>query len=519
MRRLAGACVVAAAGVAVAGPGQPALPGPAPEVTATATPVALPALPAFELPAGPLTVARLRAGRSAFFGTRVVLRGFVTFAYDCAADIRKPGESDRAVRARIDADPTLCERPKFYVGDAASTSPEHSLWVVDVPRPYNKLELANIPKAERTLPDRCEPHERDPKKQICPPYREGDEVIIAGTFATSSPHSEANSDGLIVYEAMRNVTRGWQTPGESLEATMVAVLGRPKPAPKLPPLPRPIVRAASPAARNRSDDYLNRGNVALSNHDLAAARAAYQVATSSWDGNALAWYGLGLTALERRDPGEAANAFSHAVELAPAESMYQMWDGIAQYEATEAVKSADFSEAELHLRQAIQLVPRLWRAHYYLGKIARGRDEAREAAAQFAEAIRDKPSEWAPYIALDELMRRWDYDDQAIAVATVGTQHVTDPAGLSDMYYELAMGHDAKHEAKAAIDGFTHALDANPGNLEARYQRGQSYFRLGDFTHAKADLEQFVTSSGPTLAFARQQANKMLMEIAARSRH
>src|SRR5206468_2544970 len=97
-------------------------------------------------------------------------------------------------------------------GDDKATPVEKSLWIVDVPRPYNKLEMERMKKPERNLPDRCEPGEKDPKKNICPPYAVGDEVVITGSFKTSSPHSERNSDGLVVYKKMKNVTQNWETP-------------------------------------------------------------------------------------------------------------------------------------------------------------------------------------------------------------------------------------------------------------------------------------------------------------------
>ena len=38
-------------------------------------------------------------------------------------------------------------------------------------------------------------------------------MLVVGTFATTSPHAERNSDGLIVYTAMRNDTEHWETTG------------------------------------------------------------------------------------------------------------------------------------------------------------------------------------------------------------------------------------------------------------------------------------------------------------------
>ena len=177
------------------------LKGPEAEVKKTDVKLDLPAVPAFDLPPAPAdgshTVKELRVKGKKLLDTDITVHGFITWAYDCPTAIRKPGRErqGRAERA-IDEDPTLCERPKFYIGDTKDTPAEKSLWVVDVPRPYNALEMKRIKKKDRIEPDRCEPDEKDPKKNICPPYAVGDEVEITGTFKTSSPHSERNSDGL-----------------------------------------------------------------------------------------------------------------------------------------------------------------------------------------------------------------------------------------------------------------------------------------------------------------------------------
>ena len=217
------------------------LKGPEAEVKKSDIKVDLPAVPDFALPPAPAdgghTVKELRVKGKKLLDTDITVHGFITWAYDCATAVRKPDESDKDVQKRIDEDPTLCERPKFYIGDAKDTPPEKSLWIVDVPRPYNKLEMERMKKPERNLPDRCEPNEKDPKKNICPPYAVGDEVEITGTFKTSSPHSERNSDGLLVYKKMKNVTQNWETPDI---APLPGAEGAPGGAPgALPPATKP----------------------------------------------------------------------------------------------------------------------------------------------------------------------------------------------------------------------------------------------------------------------------------------
>ena len=205
------------------GCGKDQIQGPAAEVKKTDVKLDLPAVPAFDLPPAPggdmHAVKELRVKGKKLFGngegTDVTVHGFITWAYDCATAVRKPDESDKDLQKRLDEDPTLCERPKFYIGDAKDTPAEKSLWVVDVPRVYNKLEMERMKKPERILADRCEP-KADPKTNICPPYAVGDEVTVTGTFKMSSPHSERNSDGLLVYKKMKNVTQTWETPDIAL---------------------------------------------------------------------------------------------------------------------------------------------------------------------------------------------------------------------------------------------------------------------------------------------------------------
>lgn len=201
--------------------------GPQAEVKKTEVKLDLPNVPAFDLPPAPAdgshAVKELRVKGKKLFDTDVTVHGFITWAYDCATAIRKPGETDQQVQDRIDGtkivdgkmegDPTLCERPKFYIGDDKATPVEKSLWIVDVPRVFNRQEMKNTPnKKDRDVdPLKCEPKE-DPKKTLCGPYAVGDEVVITGSFKTSSPHSERNSDGLIVYKKMKNITQNWESP-------------------------------------------------------------------------------------------------------------------------------------------------------------------------------------------------------------------------------------------------------------------------------------------------------------------
>jgi len=290
-------------------------------------------------------------------------------------------------------------------------------------------------------------------------------------------------------------------------------------------------------ALNDSKRALNTGNKASGQKQWETAISAYQKAVEKYHDNHLAWYGMGGALAQRGDWDKSADAFSNAVQVAPEQPMYQMWYGVALYE--KAVKNAredqarrenkkpeeidvdlssvNFEKAVQHLKEAIKIAPDLWRAHYYLGRIYRVSDKPKEAAEEFSAAIKANPRESGPYVALGELYRKWDYTDEAIKVETQGTMNVLDSNTLSDIWYVLGMGYDDKQMEDKAIDAFDKAIEHKRDNHKAKFQRGQAYFRKGDMTHAKRDLEEFSKNGGASLEFDKQQASKMLMDIAAKA--
>lgn len=298
-----------------------------------------------------------------------------------------------------------------------------------------------------------------------------------------------------------------------------------------------VVAGCPNSSVNDSKKLLNEGNKAHGAKQFDTALGHYQKAVEKWSDNHLAFYGMGGAYAGRGDFDKAADAFSNAVRIAPEQPMYQMWYGVALYE--KAVKSArddqakkenkkpeevqvdygqiNFEKAHQHLSEAIKLNKDMWRAHRYLGLIYRAQDKPKEAATEFSAAIQANPREWAPYVALGELYRKWDYTDEAIKITSQGAANVPGTNEVSEIYYVLGMAHYDKNNWDKAIEAFDKAIESKRDNHKAKFQRGQAYFKKGDMTHAKRDLEEFSKSGGASLEFAKQQASKMLMDIAAKS--
>ncbi len=290
-------------------------------------------------------------------------------------------------------------------------------------------------------------------------------------------------------------------------------------------------------AHNESVTAANAGSKAAGAKQYDTAIVEYKKATEKFHDNHLAWYGLGGAYVQTAQWSLAADALATAVQLVPEQPMYNMWYGIALFE--KAVQGAredqahkenkkpeeiqpdltavNFEKPLQFLLQATKLNADMWRAHYYLGKVYRVTDKPKEAADEFTKALMAGPRESGPYIALAELYNKWDFTDQAIKVAQQGTTNVPGSNEVADIWYELGMGYSNKSMDKEAIDAFTKAIESNKGEHNAKFERGQAYFHRGDFTDAKRDLEDFSKSAGGSAEFAKQQASKMLMDIAAKS--
>lgn len=296
--------------------------------------------------------------------------------------------------------------------------------------------------------------------------------------------------------------------------------------------------AACPnTGRNDSVKASNEGTKAYGQKQFDTAIEHYKKATDKWQGNHTAWYGLAGAYIGKKQWKDAADAMEHAVQEKDDAAMYHMVYGYTLYEkaiqtakedtarrenkkpeeVTPDLSQVNFEKSLQHLSQAVKLNSELWRAHYYIGRINRDSGKFKEAAEAFTKALQSAPPDPGPWVALGELYRLWDYTDQAISIAEQGVQIVPGANEKSDVYYVLGMGFDDKGQYDKSIEAFTKALESRRDNHKAKFQRGQAYFRKGDYVNAKRDLEEFSKSGGTSVEFAKQQASKMLMDIAAKS--
>jgi tetratricopeptide (TPR) repeat protein len=290
-------------------------------------------------------------------------------------------------------------------------------------------------------------------------------------------------------------------------------------------------------ARNDSIRAMNECNKAYGQKQFETAIEACKRAVDKWSENHQAWYALGGAYAGKQAWTDAAEAMSHAVQIVPEQAMYQLSYGKFLYEkamrgareeqakrenkkpeeVNPDLSNVNFEKALQHLREAVKLNNDLWRAHYFIGRIYRDTGKSKEAAESLTKALQYGPTDVGPWVALAELYHQWDYTDQAIQVAEAGTLAVPGSNEKSEVWYEVGRGYDDKRLDDKAIDAYTKALESRRDNHQAKFQRGQAYFRKGDYSNAKRDLEEFGKAGGSSVEFAKQQASKMLIDIAAKS--
>jgi hypothetical protein len=173
----------------------------------------LPDVPSFELPAvaadGSHSVKEMRVRGRKYLDQEVTVKGYVVWIYDCATAIRTPEMSDAEVRKIITEDPMRCSRPKFRIGDSPDAGEDRSIKVVEVPRHPTEQE-------RKVLKDEI----KDPTIwRPVPPLQVGDEVVVTGNWKQRAPHGDADMEGLLVYQGMKNLSQTWETQTALAEKT------------------------------------------------------------------------------------------------------------------------------------------------------------------------------------------------------------------------------------------------------------------------------------------------------------
>lgn len=483
------------------------LPGPQLEVVPHAPRIGTPRIPSFTLPAtepGFRSPRELRVRGRPLLGTEVKVRGFVTWAHDCTEQlaIANPRASRAQLETALRDDPTLCERPMFSLGDARDTSRDASITVVG-PDPRAVAGHDTRAPAGRSLV-----------------LAAGDSVVVTGRWSIPAAPGGPASDGVLVWSTVERAAPSAvaaAAPAAELQELEIDLDGPPA---------LPMRKVMDDQTINASIERTNACNQAIVARRYDTAISECQAATSIWEGNHLAWYARAGAHMARREWRQAKAAAEHAVTLRPDLAMYQLYYGIALYEAAhDEVRAARapaassspprFEAARAALIAADRRAPELWRAHFYLGRVYRELDDARRAAVQFTATIRTNPGYLPTYIALIEIYRRWDYVDQALAVAMLGAAHVP-AAEAADLWFEVGILHDARHADDPAIDAFSKAIAATPGDAGAKFERAQLYLRKGDLAGARRDLEDVARSTDPRAGVTRQLATQLLAVLAAR---
>lgn len=162
----------------------------------------LPAVPEFKMPKanpdGTHPVAEMRLKGNKMLDTEVRVKGYVVWIYDCATAIRTPEMTEKEVERILAEEPERCSRPHFVMGDKSDTPVDRGIEVVEYPRPLREDEKGGLPDELIA--------EEEARLAALPPFEVGDEVIVGGIWALKSPKGFRNSEGLLVYGSMENLT-------------------------------------------------------------------------------------------------------------------------------------------------------------------------------------------------------------------------------------------------------------------------------------------------------------------------
>ncbi len=257
----------------------------------------------------------------------------------------------------------------------------------------------------------------------------------------------------------------------------------------------------------------NEGINLLSQKQVSRAVKQFETATKLKPDLHQSWYQLGGIHLQQKKFQEAGEALSEAVKYESNDAMYHMQLGQSLYEGFETGEGGSLDLAQSSLEKAIELNPKLYRAHWYLGRVYNRKDMPAEAASAWTQAAQLNPLFGRPFSDLGKLYLRWDFNPQAIAVLEQGSLHVKDPKEATYVFYNLGLAYDAQKNWDKAIEAYTNALAKRKDNADARLQRAFSYYNKGEKSKARADLEEYTAQRKGNAGLELDVANELLMRI------
>ncbi len=222
----------------------------------------------------------------------------------------------------------------------------------------------------------------------------------------------------------------------------------------------------------------------------------------------------------KKDWESAADAFQDAAKNDSKQEMYFYREGEAQYRA------GNLQPALAALQKAVELNKRLFKAHWYIGRIYLLQDQPKEAAQAWTQSIMLNPSFGKPFIDLGRLYARWDMFPEAVKVLEQGGMYAkaAEVEDRTNIFYELGMAYDAMAASSTppnpqyydkAIDAYLSAIKEKPDNNDARFQLGFTYANKGDKANAKKYLNEYIKAVGNGEGSAAQvyAANARMLKL------
>ena len=193
---------------------------------------------------------------------------------------------------------------------------------------------------------------------------------------------------------------------------------------------------------------------------------------------------MAYVALGHRD--WARPELAKLVEAAPRNALYPYWTGRLDYD------DQQYATAIKSLQRAVELDPRLAKAHDSLGLCYEALGRFDEAARSWEEAIRlngeqATKSPW-PALNLGLLMTRLDRLDAA--EARFREALAADPA-FAPVHYQLGLVLEKTGRLKDATLELEEAARLDPASKEAQYALARVYRRAGDGEKADRALQRF----------------------------
>ncbi len=263
--------------------------------------------------------------------------------------------------------------------------------------------------------------------------------------------------------------------------------------------------APAPVALNAVDAWFVAANAAYEKADFKEAVRLYRLSIQNGERPVFAWYNMGNALVRLGKPSLARVAYRRSVELAP--EFYRPWVQLGDL----SYLAQEWGEAAAAYTRALELdAPQTYHIHRAMGQLALATGAWTDAQFHFEACLKEDPDRVEIWFALSEAAEK--LGDLESAEKTLREALVRAPSSGAETYFALAALLEKQGKALEARRAVEDGLSLDPSRTDERRWLARSHVAGGTPWMAIFVLEEGLLRNPGDLELRLELANTLFAQ-------